>query len=131
MKRIGLIAMLSLVLGACGEDTPSEVVGYKTTMEVDKVKNVGKIAKGEVIHTDFLIKNTGEYPLVLSDVSGSCSCTVADWTKDPIAPGESGHVKADVKTENFSVGSVTRSITILANTTPPATKVVIEATIIK
>lgn len=130
MKKLGLIAALAFVLGACGNDSPSEVVGYKTTIEVDKVKNVGKIARGEVIHVSFDIKNTGEYPLVFSDVSGSCSCTATDWPKDPIAPGDVATIKADVKTENFSEGAVTRSVTILANTTPADTKLIIEATII-
>lgn len=125
------IAIGMALLSACGSDSPSEIVGYKTTMKIASVFNAGKIARGEIIHANFVVENTGEYPLVLSDVSGSCSCTVADWSKDPIPPGEKGFVKANVKTESFSEGPVTRSVTILSNTTPPNTKVVVEANIIK
>ncbi|WP_343604715.1 DUF1573 domain-containing protein [Fluviicola sp.] len=135
MKKIMFLApvvgMALSLLTACGSDSPSEVVGYKTTMKIQSVFNAGKIARGEVIHAKFTVENTGDHPLVMSDVSGSCSCTVADWSKDPILPGEKGYVKADVKTESFSEGPVTRSVTILSNTTPPSTKVVIEANIIK
>ncbi len=131
MRKIVFLGLALSFLTACGSDSPSEIVGYKTTMKIPSVFNAGKIARGEVIHANFVVENTGEYPLVLSDVSGSCSCTVADWSKDPIPPGEKGFVKANVKTESFSEGPVTRSVTILSNTTPPNTKVVVEATIIK
>lgn len=131
MFLVPIMGMALAFLTACGSDSPSELVGYKTTMKVTSVFNAGKIARGEVIHANFVVENTGDYPLVLSDVEGSCSCTVADWSKDPIPPGEKGFVKADVKTESFSEGPATRSITVLSNTTPPSSKLVVEATIIK
>ncbi len=40
----------------------------------------------------FQIKNDGDKPLVISNVTTSCGCTVADWTKEPIAPGATGVV---------------------------------------
>ena len=130
MKKFSLFIALGILLGACGNNSES-VVGYKTTMKVESVFNAGKIARGEIIQAKFTIENTGDYPLVLSDVKGSCSCTVADWTQEPIAPGETGYIKAKVDTQNFSPGFAKRSITILSNTTPADTKVLVQATIIK
>ncbi len=130
MKKYILLIALSGLLFSCGSDSES-IVGYKTTMKVEPVFDAGKIARGEIIQAKFTIENTGDYPLVLSDVKGSCSCTVADWTEEPIAPGKSGFIKAKVNTENFSPGFAKRSITILSNTTPADTKVLVQATIIK
>ena len=42
----------------------------------------------------FTIKNDGNKPLVISNVTTSCGCTVADWTKEPIAPGATGVVSS-------------------------------------
>ena len=42
----------------------------------------------------FTIKNDGNKPLVISNVTTSCGCTVADWTKEPIAPGATGEVSS-------------------------------------
>lgn len=131
MKRVLFLSLALVILSACKSESPSEVVGYKTSMEVPTVFKAGKVVRGEMIHATFEVKNTGDYPLVISDVTGSCSCTVADYPKDPIAPGKKGVVKANVNTETFSEGPVTRSVTILANTTPADTKVVVEAQIIK
>ncbi|AEA45409.1 DUF1573 domain-containing protein [Fluviicola taffensis] len=131
MKRILFLGLALSLLSACGSDSPSEVVGYKTTMKIQPVYNAGKVARGEVIQANFVVENTGEYPLVLSDVTPSCSCTISDWSKDPIPPGEKGFVKANVNTEALSAGLVTKGVTILSNTTPARTKVVIQATVIK
>lgn len=130
MKNLGFIAFLSLALFSCEENNKVQM-GKKTSMQVNAIYNAGKVAKGEVIHAKFTVKNTGDYALVLSDVKGSCSCTVADWSKDPIAPGEVGYIKAQVNTESFTPGQVSRSVRILANTTPPETTVSVEATVIK
>ena len=42
----------------------------------------------------FQIKNDGDKPLVISNVTSSCGCTVVDWTQAPIAPGATGEVSA-------------------------------------
>src|SRR5690606_27416711 len=34
--------------------------------------------------------NTGTEPLVIKNARGSCGCTVPDWPKEPILPGETG-----------------------------------------
>jgi hypothetical protein len=131
MRKIGLmICLVALTAAGCKSNTEVEV-GFKTTMKVDAVYNAGKVAVGEVISAKFDVENTGDEPLILSDVKGTCGCTVADWSKDPIAPGEKGFVKARVNTSGFQTGPVTKSITMLSNTTPAQTTVVVKANIIK
>ncbi len=51
-----------------------------------------KESEGKVSHT-FKIKNAGGAPLVLTRVIASCGCTTPEWTKEPIAPGNSGDIK--------------------------------------
>ncbi|MDR3193848.1 MAG: DUF1573 domain-containing protein [Tannerella sp.] len=48
---------------------------------------------GPVSHT-FTVLNNGELPLVISKVVASCGCTTPEWTKEPIAPGKTGEIKA-------------------------------------
>lgn len=42
----------------------------------------------------FTFKNTGDKPAVISAARSSCGCTVAEYTKEPVKPGEEGQVKA-------------------------------------
>ncbi len=134
MKKIALVLGLVVaglsITTSCDEPTKVQM-GERTTMKVNAVFDAKKVAVGEVIHAKFTVENTGDVPLVLSDVKGSCSCTVADFPKDPIAPGEKGVVKATVDTKSAPIGHLEKSIRINANTTPELTVVSVQATIIR
>ncbi|MBU5895447.1 DUF1573 domain-containing protein, partial [Vibrio cholerae O1] len=65
---------------------------------------------------EYTITNTGNEPLVLTNVTTSCACAVADWTKEPIAPGAKGTVKASFDAK--ALGRFDKSIGIYSNATP-------------
>src|SRR5438045_1780123 len=50
----------------------------------------GSIGGDTIVSHDFHFKNTGNAILVIQDAVGSCGCTIPEWPKEPIAPGESG-----------------------------------------
>lgn len=126
MKKILFFLPAFVLLTACGGSETVEV-GNKTTMVVDPVFDGGEVVKGEIISATFVVKNTGKYPLVIAEVKGSCSCTVADKPEDPILPGEEGVIKADVNTDKTSTGVISKSVRIVANTEPSVTEVAIKA----
>jgi hypothetical protein len=70
---------------------PSSMAKFKWEA---KVHDFGKIDQGKPVTHEFLFTNAGSTPLVISNVRGSCGCTVTDYTKEPIAPGKTGFVKA-------------------------------------
>ncbi len=72
---------------------------------------------------EFLFINTGKEPLIIEKCKGSCGCTVPEWPKEPIAPGESGVIK--VNYDEKRVGPYTKSITITSNakTSPKIIKI--------
>lgn len=56
--------------------------------------NFGNISEADGLASHvFIIKNTGNGPLVITRVTASCGCTRPEWTKEPIAPGKTGEVK--------------------------------------
>ncbi|WP_075601741.1 DUF1573 domain-containing protein [Saccharicrinis aurantiacus] len=75
-----------------------------------------KEADGKVSYK-FTFKNTGAQPLVVHNVRASCGCTTPDWSKQPIAPGASGYVKATFDPKNRP-GNFNKTITVTANTDP-------------
>ena len=70
----------------------------------------------------FTFKNTGDTPLVLGNVKGSCSCTVPEWPKTPIAPGETGELRVKYNTQN--PGAINKSVTINSNAVNTPVKIV-------
>ena len=119
-----------LMIFACGQEQKVEV-GQKTTMEVTPEFNAGTVIKGEIIKARFKVENTGDYPLVFGEVRGSCSCTVAEKPEEPLQPGETAEILAEVNTENLTSKKISKSVTILANTEPSLTVVTIKGTLKK
>lgn len=125
MKKL-LVVSLSFLFFSCNEEQKIEV-GQKTTMEITPEFNAGTVVKGEIIKAHFKVENTGDYPLVFGEVRGSCSCTVAEKPEEPIQPGETGEIIAEVNTENLTSKTINKSVTIMANTEPNLTVVNIKA----
>ena len=128
-KKIFLYIGLAALVVSCKGNTKVEV-GNKTTMTVNLVYDAGNVIKGETIEAKFVIENTGDFPLVIGDAKGSCSCTVAEKPEAPINPGEKGVLKAQVTTLSAVAGKINKSINIVANTEPALTTVIVKANII-
>lgn len=113
--KIFYIILLLVFHVACGNKSTVKV-GEMTTMKVNEVFDAGTVVKGEVVKASFVVKNTGEYPLVISEVRPSCSCTVADKPSEPLAPGQTTTIVAKVETANVSAKNITKSVTLVTNT---------------
>jgi len=85
-------------------------------IEFDKVEHdFGEIEAKTSVETVFNYKNTGDGPLVITDIKSSCGCTVPkDWTTEPLASGESGNFT--VKFNGSGKNKVSKTITVTANT---------------
>lgn len=83
--------------------------------------DMGTIIQGNTIEHRFTFRNTGESALVITDVYGSCGCTVGkDWPRNPVKPGDGGGITVTFESEGHS-GTQNRTVTVVANTTPPST----------
>lgn len=85
-----------------------------------KTWDFGSIIDGEVVEHTFRFTNTGNKDLVISSASASCGCTIPNWPKEPIAPGDKGEIKVKFNSSGKK-DMVTKDITILANTNPVKT----------
>ena len=63
-----------------------------TVQWIDSIKNLGRINEGQKVEVSFRFKNTGNKPLIIHSVRPGCGCTVADYPKEPIAPGAEGEI---------------------------------------
>ena len=85
----------------------AEISFDKSTHDYGQIE---KSANGECI---FVFTNTGNKPLKISNAKGSCGCTVPQWPREEIAPGETGEIK--VRYDTKRVGVINKSVTIQSN----------------
>lgn len=75
----------------------------------------GTVTKGGDGQCEFKFKNTGIEPLILSNVSSSCGCTVPEWPREPILRGKSAAIK--VKYDTNRNGPINKTVTVMSNAT--------------
>jgi hypothetical protein len=56
----------------------------------------------------FSFKNLGEEAIVINRVRSTCGCTVPDWPREPVDPGEGGEIRVVYNTA--TAGSFFKSI---------------------
>ncbi|RIJ37727.1 DUF1573 domain-containing protein [Pontibacter oryzae] len=82
----------------------------------------GSIKQGETVEHTFEFTNTGATPLIIENASATCGCTVPEWTRTPVAPGEKGTVAVKFNSTG-KMGQQQPTVTIRANTQPNIVKV--------
>jgi len=82
----------------------------------------GDIHQGDVVEWTFKFANTGDEPLILSNVATTCGCTVPQWPRDPIAKGEKSEITVKFNSAG-KMGMQNKVITIYSNAITPTSRV--------
>lgn len=124
MKKFLLtLASACLVFAVSAQDNAKPVAGSGPQLSIDKeVHDYGTIAQGANGTCEFVVTNTGDQPLILTNCKGSCGCTVPKCDTEPIKPG--GKTTITVKYDTKRVGPINKSVTISSNATNTPEKVV-------
>lgn len=77
----------------------------------------GNIPFNKPASYEFSFTNAGDAPIILTEVAPSCGCSVADFSKTPVKPGDSGKIK--VTYNAATKGPFTKSFTVKSNTKTP------------
>ncbi len=110
---------------------PAAPAGPTTTMSFDNLEyDYGTVTAGEKVQYAYKFKNTGSEPLIISNAKGSCGCTVPEWPKEPIAPGESSEILVQFDSSNKS-GNQSKRVTLTSNTNPAQTFLTIKGIVNK
>ena len=88
-----------------------------------------EVDEGPQAKHEFVFKNTGKEPLILTNVKASCGCTTPSWPKEPILPGQEGKILVTYNTQGRP-GSFTKSITITSNAGDEAKVIYIKGKVI-
>lgn len=122
-----------------GNDNTDRTVGSEVSANngaMGKIEYVetefdfGTIKEGNIIDHVFKFKNTGDAPVILSQVSASCGCTTPDYTKEPVLPGQEGEIRVSFNSQG-QVGRQQKIVTISSNAENRVSTVQIKGTVEK
>ena len=79
---------------------PALSITAQAKLEIkESKKNFGFVKRGTVVKNEYEISNTGNAPLIITDVEIACSCTSVDFPKQPVLPGQSAKVLVTFNTQ--------------------------------
>lgn len=105
MKKL-LLSLTALVLTTSIFAQSDSAVAKFNSTTID----LGKIKQDNPTTATFEVTNIGTEPLVIESATPTCGCTIGDYTKEPIAPGKSGFIKATYNAKN--VGAFQKTLNV-------------------
>lgn len=122
MKKTLLMALL--LIGSITYASAQAVIKF------DKLThNFGTFSEASpVVTCEFNYTNVGDKPLVINQCVPSCGCTVTEYTKEPIQPGQKGSIKVTYNGTGKFPGHFKKSITVRTNGKVEMTRLYIEGT---
>lgn len=136
MKRLLVIVLVAFAFTACKQSATDKVEEKLATVSDTNTSGVliedaakfkfekeifdfGVIQEGESVQTSFKFKNVGKTPLIITDATATCGCTVPEYPKTPIKPGEEGTITV-VFNSIGKTGMQDKVVTIKSNANPEA-----------
>ncbi len=120
MKKFIVMAFL-LVAGIVSAAAQAEIKFDKTTHDFGTFSE-----SSPKVTCEFTYKNVGDAPLVINQAVASCGCTVPEYTKTPVQPGESGSIKVTYNGTGKFPGHFKKMITVRTNGKVEMTRLYIE-----
>ena len=110
MKKLFLVMAAIIVVQGVQAQTSGPVMAWEKS-----TYDFGDLAQGDKVEHTFKFKNTGNEPLIITNVQVTCGCTTPKgWARDPIPPGQSGEITiAFNSTGKF--GKQNKVVTIISN----------------
>ncbi|WKK67220.1 DUF1573 domain-containing protein [Lutimonas zeaxanthinifaciens] len=133
MKKIIALSVLSLslMLVSCNENAAKKIKSENLELAKERDKEIkiggpklkfdktehdfGVINEGDVVETVFTFTNSGKSELIITSAKGSCGCTVPEWPKEPIMPGDKGTIKVKFNSDR-KPNLQQKQITLVTNT---------------
>lgn len=119
-----LFTLITFVKAQSSANETAPVMTFEKT-----VHDYGTIKKGSDGSVDFIFKNTGKEPLILSKPRSNCGCTVPDWPQEPIMPGQSNKITVTYNTQ--LVGPINKQVTIISNAVNSPVVLQIKGTVVE
>ena len=120
-----------MIYGALAQESATAETsanGAVIAFEEDRY-DFGDIHQGDKVEHVFKFENTGNEPLIITNVQTTCGCTAPKWPRDPIAPGQSSELTVAFNSTG-KIGRQNKVITVVSNAVSPMNRVTIVTNIL-
>lgn len=117
-KFLFLMIAAAFAFEGFAQDAAKKVNGPIITFE-KKTHDFGDITDGDKVEEVFKFTNTGNEPLIITNVEVTCGCTTPKgWQRDPIPPGGKSEIIVAFNSTG-KVGRVNKIVKVVSNAANP------------
>jgi hypothetical protein len=119
-KYLILICILGFAVTSFGQQVKATEKKDGAVITFDeKTHDFGNIFQGDKVEHTFHFTNTGNEPLIITNVEVSCGCTTPKgWPRDPIPPGANGEITVSFNSAGKS-GIQNKPVKLVTNAINP------------
>ncbi len=128
IKSEGRLDNASIIRNPVSANEPTDTVNVAKFQFDETIFDFGEVEEGAVVTHTYSFTNVGKVPLVISNARSTCGCTVPDWSKKPVEPGEKGSIEVRFNTKGKK-NNQRKPIYITANTYPSKNEIYLEGVV--
>lgn len=116
MKKTVLMVVL-MAFAVCGfsqEAKPAAKLNGPILTFEKNTHDFGDIYQGDKVEQVFKFTNTGNEPLIITNIQVTCGCTAPEWPRQPIPPGGKGEIKIGFNSAG-KMGRQNKTVTVISN----------------
>lgn len=118
-KYFFMIVLLGLGLQGFAQATSAAKPNGPVITFEKKTHEFGDLVQGDKVEETFKFTNTGNEPLIITNVQVTCGCTTPKgWPRDPIPPGGKAEVTIGFNSAG-KMGKQNKVVTIVSNAANP------------
>jgi len=88
-----LMAVMAVILSGCNQSTETKAKNHGQEIWFEEIyHDYGEIPKNSDGSWSFVFKNLGKESIVINRVRSTCGCTVPEWPREPVEPGDTGKI---------------------------------------
>lgn len=120
-KYLFLMVMMAFAAGTFAQAPSTEKVNGPVITFEKKTHDFGTLVQGDKVEETFKFANTGNEPLIITNVQVTCGCTTPKgWPRDPVPPGGKGEITVGFNSAG-KMGRVDKTVTVVSNASNPET----------
>lgn len=131
MKHILFFAVCLVTFAAYSQEVAKADANGPVITWAKSTYDFGDIRQGEKVEHTYTFTNTGNQPLIITNVQVTCGCTTPKgFPRDPIAPGQTGQITIGFNSTG-KTGKQNKVVTVVSNSAGDTNQVSFTTNILK
>lgn len=129
MKKLFAVGVLMIFAATVFAQQASTTSGPVLTFEKNS-HDFGDMVQGDKVEKVFRFKNSGNEPLIITNIQVTCGCTAPKWPREPIMPGAWGEITIAFNSAG-KLGRQDKTVTVISNASNDGNKIMFTANVLE